>query len=213
MNRVDALNEIRREVANCTQCDLHYSRINAVPGEGPSDAKVMFVGEGPGFHENQKGKPFVGAAGEFLNELLKKASLNRDKVFITNIVKCRPPGNRDPQIGELNACSVFLDRQIALINPLIIVTLGRYSMNRFFKSALISKVHGQAITVNDRLIVAMYHPAAALHQPFLRNTVIEDFEKLAVYIKNAQEIVKNMEGTNDIIEEVADSPPQQLSLF
>ena len=154
---------------------VHYiiQELKSVPGEGPEDAKILFIGEGPGFHENQQGRPFVGQAGKFLDELLSVAGLNRETVFITNVVKCRPPGNRDPQPEELEACSKFLDRQIELINPEIIVTLGRFSMAKFFGQVKISQIHGSMRKTGERYIVAMYHPAAALHQPALKKYFIK----------------------------------------
>ena len=156
MNTKEKLDRIADQVSVCESCDLHLSRKNAVFGEGPIDLKVMFIGEGPGFHENQLGRPFVGAAGKFLDELLLIANLSRESVFITNVVKCRPPGNRDPLPEELLACSIFLDEQIAMINPLVIVTLGRFSTAKFLGTVKISQIHGLAKPVNNRLIVAMY---------------------------------------------------------
>jgi DNA polymerase len=176
----------------------------------------MFIGEGPGFHENQQGLPFVGAAGKFLDELLLSANLSRKNVFITNVVKCRPPGNRDPFPEELTACGVYLDDQIAIINPLVIVTLGRFSMANFFGNVKISQVHGQAKTVNGRLIVAMYHPAAALHQPSLKNIIIQDFQKLPDFINKANPIIISAQAdeieSNDDNEDKTDQATQ-LSLF
>ncbi|MGH2581735.1 MAG: uracil-DNA glycosylase family protein, partial [Anaerolineales bacterium] len=161
MNSVIILKQVAAEASVCTKCDLQFSRKLAVPGEGPADAEIMFIGEGPGFHENEQGRPFVGAAGQFLEELLASIGMKREQVFITNVVKCRPPGNRDPQIEELEACSPYLERQIQAINPKVIVTLGRFSMARFLPNARISQVHGQAMKVRGRTIVPMYHPAAA----------------------------------------------------
>jgi DNA polymerase len=148
----------------------------------------MFIGEGPGFHENEQGRPFVGAAGQFLEELLASINLKRQQVYITNVVKCRPPGNRDPQTEELEACSGYLERQILAINPKVIVTLGRYSMARFLPNAKISEIHGQAIRVHGRLIVPMYHPAAALHQPSLRSAVENDFARLPEWMTKANSV-------------------------
>ncbi len=200
------LEEIHAEVRACTACRLHQARKNAVPGEGPATAKILFIGEGPGFHEDQQGRPFVGAAGRFLDELLSSNGLSRSAVFITNLVKCRPPGNRDPQPDELEACtSRFLERQIQAINPKVIVTLGRFSMARYFPNAKISQIHGRAKTVNGRLIVPMFHPAAALHQPSLRQEVEKDFAKLP-------ELVSRAEGM-DPPETEAKDDPEQLSLF
>jgi len=177
-NREQALEDIHAQVRACTQCQLHVGRTRAVPGDGPVNATLMFIGEAPGFHEDQQGIPFVGAAGRFLNELLQKAGIDRGTVYITNVIKCRPPGNRDPLIEEVNVCTPFLDQQIKIISPQVIVTLGRHSMNRAFPDEKISIVHGQPRKVNDRVYFPMYHPAAALHQPSLRSTVEADFDRL-----------------------------------
>jgi uracil-DNA glycosylase family 4 len=201
----EGLERIAEEIRNCIACRLHMGRKNAVPGEGPVDSHLMFIGEGPGFHENEQGRPFVGAAGNFLEELLTKIGYSREQVFIGNVVKCRPPGNRDPQADEIEACSVFLDRQIQLINPKVIVTLGRFSMARFFPKARISSIHGQAKWVQGRLIVSMYHPAAALHQPSLREVVERDFARLPQYVLQAQE--------QSHPQEEPPTDPEQLSMF
>jgi uracil-DNA glycosylase family 4 len=186
MTANEELAQIAKEVAGCTSCSLHSSRKNAVPGEGPADASLLFIGEGPGFHENEQGRPFVGAAGKFLEELLASIHLRREQVFICNVVKCRPPGNRDPQPDEIEACRGYLDRQIAAIQPKVIVTLGRFSMARYFGISKISSVHGQARHVDGRLVVAMFHPAAALHQPNLRQSIEDDFHKLPGLIDQAR---------------------------
>lgn len=213
------LSEIAFLVSNCQSCVLHHSRVKSVPGEGPDNARIMFIGEGPGFHENQQGRPFVGQAGKFLDELLSVSGLKRETVFITNVVKCRPPGNRDPQPEELEACSKFLDRQIEIINPEIIVTLGRFSMAKFFGQVKISQIHGAFRKIDQKYIVAMYHPAAALHQPALKNTLIEDFSKLKKYlhqVETEREIKEvNPKKYNPIVVEKKDDEdtPTQLSLF
>jgi len=175
----EELKHIAEEVAQCELCELHFSRKHAVPGEGPANATIMFIGEGPGFHENEQGRPFVGAAGKFLEELLTKIGLSREQVFITNVVKCRPPGNRDPKPEEVDLCTKqFLERQIQLINPSVIITLGRYSMGLYLPHAKISDVHGQALRIKGRMVVPMYHPAAALHQGSLKPVVEADFLRL-----------------------------------
>ena len=205
MSGEDDLRVIASEVRACTACKLHLSRKKAVPGEGPANADYMFIGEGPGFHENEQGRPFVGAAGKFLEELLAGIGLSRDQVFIGNVVKCRPPGNRDPLPEEISACSGYLERQIQAIQPRVIVTLGRYSMARFFPNARISDIHGQGRTINGRLVVAMYHPAAALHQPSLRRDIEMDFAKLPSLVARVQSQQPS-----------SDKPPdaaQQLTLF
>lgn len=178
MDREKALKVIHDQVRTCTECPLHVGRTHAVPGAGPVDALIMFIGEAPGFHEDQQGVPFVGAAGRFLNELLEKAGIDRKRVFITNVIKCRPPGNRDPQLDEVEACKHYLDSQIEIIAPQVIVTLGRHSMARAFPEEKVSVVHGQARKVGDQTYFPMYHPAAALHQPSLRPIVEADFERL-----------------------------------
>lgn len=208
MISTDVLAQVAREVSACTRCNLQYSRKLAVPGEGPANAEIMLIGEGPGFHENEQGRPFVGAAGKFLDELLSSAGMSRSQVYITNIVKCRPPGNRDPEPGEVAACNDYLERQIQAINPKVIVTLGRHSMARFLPNAKISDVHGQAMNIKGRLIVAMYHPAAALHQQSLRSTVEKDFARLPELIAKGNH---NAEQTQPEPEEK--STGKQLSLF
>lgn len=205
----EILAQIAREVNHCAKCDLNFSRKRGVPGEGPPDAAIMFIGEGPGFHENEQGRPFVGAAGRYLDELLGKNGMKREEVFIGNVVKCRPPGNRDPLTEELEACNPYLDRQIQVINPKVIVTLGRFSMMKFFPLAKISQVHGQVMQVRGRLIVPMYHPAAALHQPSLKPLVEKDFAKLPDMITMVADAPQNYE---DDPEEKPEQP-QQLSMF
>jgi uracil-DNA glycosylase family 4 len=185
MDATDILKTIAEQVAICEKCALHFSRKKAVPGEGPTKAKIMFIGEGPGFYENEQGRPFVGPSGKFLDELLQSAGLKRSQVFIGNVVKCRPPSNRDPLPDELAACRPYLEQQIAAINPQAIVTLGRYSMAHFLPNAKISAIHGRSSWVNGRLIVPMYHPAAALHQPALRDAIVADFAGLPGILSRA----------------------------
>ncbi len=177
-----ALATVARQVAGCRDCGLCNGRTNAVPGEGNADAEIMFIGEGPGFYEDQQGRPFVGASGKFLDELLASITLDRRKVFIANVVKCRPPNNRDPQPDEIEACGVYLQQQIAVIDPKVIVTLGRYSMQRYFPGEAISRIHGQPRRKDERIIVPMYHPAAALHQGSLRKVIEADFAKLPDFL-------------------------------
>ena len=210
MNPDQALIKIAEDVSSCNKCELNHSRKKGVPGEGPSNAEIMFIGEGPGFHENMQGRPFVGAAGDLLVELLDSIGMKREDVFITNVVKCRPPGNRDPAPEELKACKPYLDQQIQIINPSVIVTLGRFSMARFIPHAKISKIHGQPIRVKGMLVVPFYHPAAALHRPSLRPVVEEDFAKLPALIDGAEKALvyqpeEPIDNNNDQVE--------QLSLF
>jgi len=139
-----ALEALAREIAGCRRCALAAGRTYAVPGEGNPSAEIMFIGEGPGFNEDQTGRPFCGAAGQFLTQLIESIGLKRQDVYITNIVKSRPPGNRDPLPEEILACKPWLDRQLEIIKPKVIVTLGRFSMARFFPGATISRIHGQA---------------------------------------------------------------------
>jgi DNA polymerase len=151
----------------------------------------MFIGEAPGFHEDQQGRPFVGAAGQFLEELLESIGLTRDDVYITNVIKCRPPGNRDPLPDEINSCEPYLDRQIELIQPTIVVTLGRFSMARAFPQARISRIHGQPRKINEIVYYPMYHPAAALHRPSLRPTVEEDMQRIPDLINQAEQLAES----------------------
>jgi len=214
----EVLREVAEQTAVCTRCKLHYSRKNAVPGSGDPHSSIMFIGEGPGFYENEQGLPFVGAAGQFLDELLAEAGLAREEVFITNVVKCRPPGNRDPQIEELEACKSYLERQIAAINPDMIVTLGRISMSYFVSNGKISSIHGHFFWAYVRMVVPMYHPAAALHQPSLREVVKEDFAGLPGLIIKAKETRENNPDlasmSLDLSEEDQDAgDTEQLSLF
>ncbi len=218
-HREESLKKVAAEVAGCQRCQLSFSRKKAVPGEGPFNAEVMFIGEGPGFYENEQGRPFVGAAGKFLDELLQRAGLKRESVFITNVVKCRPPGNRDPLPEELAACNAYLERQIEVIDPCVIVTLGRYSMARFISNVRISDVHGKARWINNRLIVPMFHPAAALHQPSLKGAVLEDFSRLAGFVEQARQnrlkaaVPPQVQPQAEDTHEKEDQQPTQLSLF
>jgi uracil-DNA glycosylase family 4 len=200
---VAELESLAAEISRCTRCLLHRGRTKAVPGVGPSNAEIIFIGEAPGFHEDQQGLPFVGAAGNFLDELLESIGLKREEVFIANVIKCRPPGNRDPLPEEIEACRPHLDRQIELIQPKLVVTLGRFSMARAFPKARISRIHGQPRKIGGVIYYPMYHPAAALHQPSLRRTVEEDMRRIPELIEQAAQI--------------ADSPlpveAEQLKLF
>ena len=200
------LDEIAAEIRVCTRCELHRTRTNSVPGEGPADARIMFIGEAPGWNEDQQGRPFVGAAGKFLEELLGAAGLKRSDVFITNVVKSRPPGNRDPLPDEIVACAPFLQRQIDTIDPDVIVTLGRFSMAKWFPGERISRIHGQPKRDGKRLIVPMYHPAATLHQQAMKTTILEDFAKLPRILAEA-EAAREAEAKAD------EPPPSQISMF
>ncbi|ABU60108.1 phage SPO1 DNA polymerase-related protein [Roseiflexus castenholzii DSM 13941] len=212
MSAANMLQQIADEVRACTACRLHQSAMRAVPGEGPADAKVMFIGEAPGFHEDRQGRPFVGAAGQFLEELLGLAGLRRSEVFIANVIKHRPPDNRDPLPDEIAACSQFLERQIAALNPLVIVTLGRFSMARWFPGEKISRIHGQPRWIEGRMIIPMMHPAAALHQPQYRALIEDDFRRLPEFIAQAE--TKSAQAAAAVVPDKPDEPEvQQLSLF
>ena len=180
------LTELHKEVAVCQRCELAKGRTKTVPGEGPENAEIMFIGEAPGFHEDRQGRPFVGAAGKFLDELLASIGLTREDVYIGNVIKCRPPGNRDPLADEMAACKPFLDKQIELIQPKLIVTLGRFSMARYFPNAKITRIHGQPKRIGGRIYYPMFHPAAALHQPKWRPIVKEDMLKIPQILKEAE---------------------------
>jgi DNA polymerase len=206
----EVLAQIAAEVSTCQACALYHSRKNAVPGEGPAKSEIMFIGEGPGFYENEQGRPFVGAAGKFLDELLAQAGLKRPEVWIGNVVKCRPPGNRDPLPEELAACDEYLERQIAAISPKIIITLGRYSMGKFMPGAKISAVHGQMRRLGDRFVIAMFHPAAALHQASLKPAIMKDFAQLPKLLEQARSaLAKSVPAPAEESQE----EPKQLSLF
>jgi uracil-DNA glycosylase family 4 len=199
-----ALSDLYAEIRKCTRCKLHQTRTQAVPGVGPEHAHIMFIGEAPGVNEDKKGEPFVGQAGQFLNTLLGLAGLKREDVYITNVIKSRPPDNRDPLPDELASCAPWLDQQLAIINPKVIVTLGRFSMARWFPGASISKIHGQPRKFGHTVVVPMFHPAAALHQPKYRTLIEEDFKNLPKILANTGKIEK------------ADNPktdPTQLSMF
>jgi len=200
---MSALTELYEEIKNCRQCEIARYRTNAVPGEGAEDADIMFIGEAPGWHEDQQGRPFVGPAGKFLDELLGLIGLRREQVYITNVIKTRPLDNRDPLPQEIVNCRPWLDRQIEIIRPKMIVTLGRYSMALFFPGKSISKIHGTAEKRGDILYYAMYHPAAALHQQSLRETIKADMQKIPQLLAQA----------NGMPETKQESEPKQLNMF
>lgn len=196
-----SLTELNAEIERCENCELAKHRTRVVPGEGPEKVDLLFIGEAPGWHEDQQGRPFVGPAGQFLEELLKSINLSRKDVFIANVIKCRPPGNRDPLPSEIQACSIWLDRQIELLSPRMIVTLGRYSMVRYFPNESIGKVHGKFKKMNNIIYFAMYHPAAALHQGSLRKVIEEDILKIPGILVDASNVSQS------------EPEPKQLNLF
>jgi len=200
---MSALTELYKEIALCQQCEIAKFRNSVVPGEGAEDADLLFIGEAPGWHEDKQGRPFVGPAGQFLDQLLASINLNRQLVYIANVIKCRPTGNRDPLPDEIRNCNHWLRRQIELISPRMIVTLGRYSMALFFPGKSISKIHGTAVKRDGIVYYAMYHPAAALHQGNLRDTIEADMKKIPSLLAEAR----------NIAEEKTEPEPQQLNLF
>ena len=235
--RIDALNQIAAEVRTCTLCDLHKSRTRAVPGAGSYHTEIMFIGEGPGFNEDQKGLPFVGRSGDYLEKMFKLIGLSRDQVFITNVVKCRPPDNRDPLPFEIETCKPYLDQQINLIDPLMIVTLGRFSMARYFPGGKITQIHGQPKFENGRAYYPLFHPAAILRNPTQEPLMVADFRRIPEILAKVRALraqgappppsagddappnyVPPQSSSADVAvskpeEKPEDKPPTQLSLF
>jgi DNA polymerase len=197
---MSALSELNTEIALCQQCEIAKYRNKVVPGEGAEAADIMFIGEAPGWHEDQQGRPFVGPAGKYLDELLASIGLGREQVFIANVIKCRPQGNRDPLPVEIQNCRHWLERQIEIICPKMIVTLGRYSMAMFFPGKSISRIHGTARKRGNVICYAMYHPAAALHQQSLRRAIEEDMLKIPSLLARVEVIKEEQE-------------PEQLTMF
>ena len=199
---MSALADLDERIAACRKCDdLAESRNNVVPGSGAEDADIVFIGEAPGFHEDQQGVPFVGQAGQFLDYLLKSIGLGRSDVYICNVIKCRPPGNRDPLPIEIKNCQEWLDLQLELIAPKMIVTLGRYSLAKFFPGESIGKCHGRERKRDGIIYYPMYHPAAALHQQSLRQTIEADMLRIPPILSQFDQAAED------------DSRPQQLSMF
>ncbi len=208
---MSALTDLNKEIALCRLCEIAKTRTKAVPGEGAENAEIMFIGEAPGWNEDQQGRPFIGAAGQFLDELLASIQLKRADVYIANVIKCRPPENRDPLPTEIANCQKWLDRQIEMISPKIIVTLGRYSMAKFFPGKTISRIHGTSQILNGTIYFAMYHPAAALHQGNLRQTLKEDIMKLPPLLAKVKTLAVKTEPAAPAL--VPAPPAQQLSMF
>ena len=201
--RQQALEAIAAEVRVCTRCRLHETRTRAVPGEGDAETEVVFVGEGPGFNEDRGGRPFIGRAGDLLVKLLASIGWRREEVFITNIVKCRPPDNRDPQPDEIAACAPYLHRQLEVLDPAVVVTLGRHSMARFMPGARISQAHGTVrpidpeTGVSDALVFAMYHPAAALRTPAIETESYADIAAVPAALIDARRRREATRSTHD----------------
>ncbi len=210
----DTVQHIADEIAGCTLCALHEGRTQTVPGSGSPTADIMFIGEAPGQYEDEQGIPFVGRSGQYLNYLLDKIGLTRPDVFITNVVKCRPPSNRDPQTAEIKACKPYLDRQIDVIDPKVIVTVGRYSMARYFPKGKISEIHGQPLYQDGRAYYPIYHPAAALRNPRLKRDMEDDFQRLLDVINEVEQ--RRASGNFDVAptdDTSTDDPPEQLTLL
>ncbi|MBV9579872.1 MAG: uracil-DNA glycosylase [Chloroflexi bacterium] len=210
----DSLELIGGDVRACRACKLCERRTVGVPGEGSPTADVMFIGEGPGFHEDQQGRPFVGAAGQLLTEMLGVINLRRQDVFITNVVRCRPPGNRDPLPDELQACDTYTQRQIALLKPKLIVTLGRFSMARFVGQGPMRELHGRTRQWNGITCLAMYHPAAILRTPTaeMRRIYADDFRKIPNLLEAARNKELALAATTRATEDAA-TQLDQLPLF
>jgi len=211
MAKQQELEKINEQIKKCTACPLYKNANLAVPGDGNPNTKVMFIGEGPGYWEDQKGLPFVGQAGKLLDELLASIGFKREDVFIGNVIKHRPPSNRDPLPEEIEACRPFLDQQIAIIDPEVIVTLGRFSLNKFLPGVYISHVHGQARFIDfagkKRIVLPMYHPAAALRRGEIKQTLGADFKKILEFIDNDDLLKKDSQ------QEDKKEKEEQIDLF
>ena len=187
-----SLEKLNNQILRCEKCALYKTRTNVVPGEGSPKAEIMFIGEGPGKNEDEQGRPFIGAAGKLLDKLIELIGLTRKDIYIANVVKCRPPGNRDPLPKEVDACRPWLDQQIEIIKPKLIVLLGRHSMDRFLPNQKISIDHGKPKRHNGQVYFPIYHPAAALY----RNSLLEDLEKDFKKIPKVLEIIENSKIEN-----------------
>ena len=201
MDNKALLEGLALKIRTCNLCPLYKGTTNAVPGEGDPNAKLFFIGEGPGYYEDHSGRPFVGRAGKLLEQTLNKVGLKREEVFIGNVVKHRPVENRDPLPAEILACKGWLEQQLAIIRPKVVVTLGRFSMAHFLKNVTISQVHGQPRKVADYIVLPMYHPAAALRG----NTMLAAFE--TDFLKN-KELLDNPEA---FLEKFSDSEKEDSS--
>lgn len=188
MTKREKLDQLNALMSLCSNCALRQGCTRVVPGEGNHEAEILFIGEAPGKKEDELGRPFVGAAGKFLDEMLASIKLKREDVYIANVCKCRPPENRDPLPEEVAACWPWLEKQIEIIDPKLIVTLGRHSLGRFFPDVKISEVHGKAFrrdfpNLGKRVFYALYHPAAALYNGSMRETLLKDFSQIPKVIK------------------------------
>lgn len=214
VDRTQALSEIAAQVRVCTLCDLATTRKRAVPGAGNVNADILFIGEGPGYYEDQQGLPFVGNSGKYLETLLASIGLTRDDVFITNVVKCRPPENRDPLPVEINACKPYLDNQESLIDPLLVVTLGRFSMARYFPGGKITQIHGKPKFDNRRAYYPLFHPAAVLRDPTKQSMMNDDFLRIPSILEEVRR-QRAEQGDAPVVSASSSGAdePSQLSLF
>jgi uracil-DNA glycosylase len=217
-----SLAQIAEEIRGCTRCALSKGRTTTVPGEGNVLSDVLLVGEGPGAREDATGRPFVGAAGQLLGELLRSIGWEREDVFITNVVKCRPPGNRDPEPVEISTCAAYLERQERALDPAVVVTLGRHSLQRYLPGSRIGAVHGRLRRAfTGQHVYPMYHPAAALHQASLRETLFRDIRGLPAALLDARRALDDERAASVQAEEAASpasvpEPPddtEQMTLF
>lgn len=210
----DELLELHGRIRACNACPLHATRTQAVPGYGPVTARIMAVGEAPGETEDREGKPFVGAAGQLLTRLLQEVGLDRRDIYITNTLKCRPPGNRDPEQAEVDACSHFLDEQIAMLQPDVILVLGRHALGRLLPGGgTITQLHGQRVKRGTRVYVPLYHPAAALYNASLLETLQQDMRLVRGYLDEAaaeRELALKAQAQQTIS---AEPPADQMALF
>ncbi|MCD6149940.1 uracil-DNA glycosylase [bacterium] len=227
MSKQEELEKLNKQALACDKCGLRQTCFQVVPGAGSAEAEIMFIGEGPGKEEDKQGIPFVGAAGKFLDEMLEMISLKRENVYIANVVKCRPPNNRDPLPEEAKACWPWLERQIKIINPKLIVTLGRHSLERFLPGQKISQIHGKALRravpkMGIRIFYALYHPAAALYNGGMREVLIKDFKRIPKVLEavkkekiNSSQSAAGIQGAASPSEKIPNLPEEnrQESLF
>lgn len=201
------LSQIEKNIHDCKKCILWEGTTNPVPGEGDPDSEVVFIGEGPGFNEDKQGRPFVGQAGKLLDKLLMSIGISREEVFIANVIKHRAPENRDPLPSEILACKYWLDQQMEIIKPKVVVTLGRYSMARYMPNVKISEVHGNPVKIKDLVVIPMYHPAAALRRGSVMDSIEKDFQRNKEILKNPSSVF-NIKGLKN-----EDEDPNQMSFF
>lgn len=212
-DRAAALAAVAQEVRACKLCRLYQNTTNAVPGAGSVQAEIMFIGEGPGFYEDKQGLPFVGRSGNYLEKMLKLIDLTRDQVFIGNVVKHRPPENRDPLPDEIIACKPFLERQIEILDPLLIVTLGRFSMARYFPNGKITQIHGKPKFDERQAYYPLFHPAAVLRNPTLEPQMEADFKRIPEILAEVRTRRAKSQTSPPPAEKAPEEPPKQLRLF